>query len=162
MLLMLICGMQGCDASILLNNTATIVSEQQALPNNNSIRGLDVVNEIKTELEQVCPGVVSCADILTLAAEVSSVLVCLILYNMKSHFRLKKKLRSSSFVKSFFIKFVQSNNNIQMFIYCNICLIEGVYLLERIFMYHLTGSWSFFEIPLGKERQFNSKPNPCQ
>ena len=104
--------MQGCDASILLNNTATIVSEQQALPNNNSIRGLDVVNEIKTELDLVCPGVVSCADILTLAAEVSSVLVCLILYNMKSHFRLKKKLRSSSFVKSFFIKFVQSNNNI--------------------------------------------------
>ncbi|KAG5105195.1 hypothetical protein JHK82_042165 [Glycine max] len=68
------CFVQGCDASILLNNTATIVSEQQALPNNNSIRGLDVVNQIKTELEKACPGVVSCADILTLAAEVSSVL----------------------------------------------------------------------------------------
>jgi len=91
------CGMQGCDASILLNNTATIVSEQQALPNNNSIRGLDVVNQIKTELEKACPGVVSCADILTLAAEVSSVLVCLILGQ-------RKKLRSTSFVTSFFIK----------------------------------------------------------
>jgi len=68
--------MQGCDASILLNNTATIVSEQQALPNNNSIRGLDVVNDIKTAVENACPGVVSCADILTLAAEISSVLVC--------------------------------------------------------------------------------------
>jgi len=70
--------MQGCDASILLNNTATIVSEQQALPNNNSIRGLDVVNDIKTAVEKVCPKKVSCADILTLAAEVSSVLVRLI------------------------------------------------------------------------------------
>ncbi|KAL2341524.1 hypothetical protein Fmac_009464 [Flemingia macrophylla] len=64
----------GCDASILLNNTATIVSEQQAFPNNNSIRGLDVVNQIKTAVENACPGVVSCADILTLAAEISSVL----------------------------------------------------------------------------------------
>jgi len=70
--------MQGCDASVLLNNTATIVSEQQALPNNNSLRGLDVVNDIKTAVEKVCPKVVSCADILTLAAEVSSVLVRLI------------------------------------------------------------------------------------
>ncbi|KAK7331264.1 hypothetical protein VNO77_25484 [Canavalia gladiata] len=68
------CFVQGCDASILLNSTATIVSEQQALPNNNSIRGLDVVNQIKTEVENVCPSVVSCADILALAAQVSSVL----------------------------------------------------------------------------------------
>jgi len=70
------CGMlQGCDASVLLNNTATIESEQQALPNNNSLRGLDVVNDIKTAVEKACPGVVSCADILTLASEISSVLV---------------------------------------------------------------------------------------
>ncbi|XP_061373668.1 peroxidase A2-like [Gastrolobium bilobum] len=68
------CFVQGCDGSILLNNTATIVSEQQAAPNNNSIRGLDVVNQIKTAVENTCPGVVSCADILTLAAEASSVL----------------------------------------------------------------------------------------
>ncbi|KAK7331261.1 hypothetical protein VNO77_25481 [Canavalia gladiata] len=68
------CFVQGCDASILLNNTATIESEQQALPNNNSIRGLDVVNQIKTAVENACPGVVSCADILTLASEISSVL----------------------------------------------------------------------------------------
>jgi peroxidase len=30
------CFVQGCDASILLNNTDTIVSEQQAFGNNNS------------------------------------------------------------------------------------------------------------------------------
>ncbi|KAH1208888.1 U3 snoRNP-associated protein-like [Glycine max] len=68
------CFVQGCDASVLLNNTATIESEQQALPNNNSLRGLDVVNDIKTAVEKACPGVVSCADILTLASEISSVL----------------------------------------------------------------------------------------
>jgi len=65
----------------LLNNTATIVSEQQAFPNNNSLRGLDVVNQIKTAIESACPNTVSCADILALAAQASSVLVyiCLIL-----------------------------------------------------------------------------------
>ncbi|KAE9591581.1 hypothetical protein Lal_00038751 [Lupinus albus] len=71
------CFVLGCDASILLNNTDTptkIESEQQAAPNNNSIRGLDVVNQIKTAVEKACPGVVSCADILTLSAEISSVL----------------------------------------------------------------------------------------
>lgn len=67
---------QGCDGSVLLNNTATIDSEQDAVPNNNSIRGLDVVNDIKTAVEDACPATVSCADILTIAAEVSSVLVC--------------------------------------------------------------------------------------
>ncbi|CAJ1962928.1 unnamed protein product [Sphenostylis stenocarpa] len=68
------CFVQGCDASILLNSTSTIVSEQTAAPNNNSIRGLDVVNQIKTAVENACPGIVSCADILALAAEISSVL----------------------------------------------------------------------------------------
>ncbi|KAK7246125.1 hypothetical protein RIF29_40984 [Crotalaria pallida] len=71
------CFVLGCDASILLNNTDTptkIESEQDAFPNINSLRGLDVVNQIKTAVEAECPGVVSCADILTLAAEVSSVL----------------------------------------------------------------------------------------
>ncbi|XP_027932331.1 peroxidase A2-like [Vigna unguiculata] len=68
------CFVQGCDASVLLNNTATIESEQDALPNNNSIRGLDVVNNIKTALENSCPGTVSCADILAIAAQIGSVL----------------------------------------------------------------------------------------
>nr|AII99873.1 peroxidase [Cicer arietinum] len=68
------CFVQGCDASVLLNNSGTIVSEQQAFPNNNSLRGLDVVNKIKTAVENVCPNTVSCADILALAAQISSIL----------------------------------------------------------------------------------------
>jgi hypothetical protein len=62
-----------------LNETSTIVSEQGALPNNNSIRGLDVVNQIKTAVENACPNTVSCADILALGANISSVLVYFIL-----------------------------------------------------------------------------------
>ncbi|ESW19496.1 hypothetical protein PHAVU_006G130000 [Phaseolus vulgaris] len=68
------CFVQGCDASVLLNNTATIESEQEALPNNNSIRGLDVINNIKTAVEKSCPGKVSCADILAIAAQMGTVL----------------------------------------------------------------------------------------
>jgi hypothetical protein len=42
---------QGCDASVLLNKTATIDSEQDAAPNSNSLRGLDVINRIKAAVE---------------------------------------------------------------------------------------------------------------
>jgi peroxidase len=51
------------------------VSEQDAFPNINSLRGINVVNDLKTAVEKVCPNTVSCADILTLAAGISSVLV---------------------------------------------------------------------------------------
>ncbi|XP_028751631.1 peroxidase A2-like [Neltuma alba] len=68
------CFVQGCDASLLLNKTNTIDSEQDAFPNVNSIRGLDVVNNIKSAVEAACPATVSCADILAIAAEVSVIL----------------------------------------------------------------------------------------
>ncbi|KAI4348789.1 hypothetical protein L6164_009467 [Bauhinia variegata] len=66
------CFVNGCDASILLDVGGNItLSEKNAAPNNNSARGFDVVDNIKTSLENSCPGVVSCADILALAAEAS-------------------------------------------------------------------------------------------
>nr|CAD1832892.1 unnamed protein product [Ananas comosus var. bracteatus] len=65
------CFVQGCDGSILLVDSSTIQSEQDARPNKNSARGFNVVDDIKTAVEKACPGVVSCADILALAAEAS-------------------------------------------------------------------------------------------
>ncbi|KAK9683650.1 hypothetical protein RND81_10G156200 [Saponaria officinalis] len=62
------CFVDGCDGSILLDNSATIQSEKQAVPNNNSARGFEVVDHIKANLEKACPGVVSCADILAIIA----------------------------------------------------------------------------------------------
>ncbi|KAF2287733.1 hypothetical protein GH714_002491 [Hevea brasiliensis] len=61
------CFVRGCDASILLDSVGDTQTEKDTIPNQ-SLSGYDVIDEIKTELEKVCPGVVSCADILALAA----------------------------------------------------------------------------------------------
>ncbi|KAI4371271.1 hypothetical protein MLD38_019530 [Melastoma candidum] len=65
------CFVDGCDGSLLLDDSATIQSEKGAAPNANSARGFDVVDNIKSALESACPGVVSCADILAIASAVS-------------------------------------------------------------------------------------------
>ncbi|KAK2641405.1 hypothetical protein Ddye_023168 [Dipteronia dyeriana] len=66
------CFVDGCDGSNLLNDSKAdgIENEKRALPNL-SARGFEVVDEIKTALENVCPGIVSCADILAIAAQIS-------------------------------------------------------------------------------------------
>ena len=63
---------QGCDASILLDNSPSITSEKFVLQNNNSERGYEVIDQAKSAVEKVCPGVVSCADILAVAARDAS------------------------------------------------------------------------------------------
>ncbi|XVF68411.1 hypothetical protein PTKIN_Ptkin11bG0000900 [Pterospermum kingtungense] len=62
------CFVNGCDGSILLDDTSSFTGEKTAGPNNNSVRGFNVVDDIKAKVEKVCPGVVSCADILAIAS----------------------------------------------------------------------------------------------
>ncbi|CAM0946776.1 unnamed protein product [Alopecurus aequalis] len=59
--------MQGCDASILLNSTGAGAAEKDAPPNL-TLRGFDLIDRVKALVEEACPGVVSCADVLALAA----------------------------------------------------------------------------------------------
>ena len=63
-----VCTVQGCDASILFDDTATFTGEKNAGPNANSVRGYEVIDAIKTQVEASCNATVSCADILALAA----------------------------------------------------------------------------------------------
>ncbi|XP_074279401.1 peroxidase 9 [Silene latifolia] len=68
------CFVKGCDGSVLLDDTSSFVSEKSANPNANSLRGFEVIDEIKAQIEEVCPETVSCADIVALAARGSTVL----------------------------------------------------------------------------------------
>lgn len=62
------CFVNGCDGSVLLDDTSSLTGEKNALPNQNSIRGFNVIDAIKTRVEAACKATVSCADILALAA----------------------------------------------------------------------------------------------
>lgn len=77
--------LQGCDASILLDDVGSFVGEKNANPNRNSVRGFEVIDAIKTQVEASCNGTVSCADILALAARDGVFLVSI----------LKKKKKKS-------------------------------------------------------------------
>ncbi|PIN14194.1 Peroxidase [Handroanthus impetiginosus] len=68
------CFVDGCEGSILLDDTKDFNGEKSARPNRNSARGFDVIDNIKAEVEKSCPSVVSCVDILTLAAREAVVL----------------------------------------------------------------------------------------
>ncbi|PWA82379.1 peroxidase superfamily protein [Artemisia annua] len=59
------CFVEGCDGSILIdngNNSERIANGHQG------VRGYDVIENAKAQLESMCPGVVSCADIVAMAA----------------------------------------------------------------------------------------------
>ncbi|CAL5022958.1 unnamed protein product [Urochloa decumbens] len=63
------CFVNGCDASLLLDDTPATPGEKSAGANaGGSTFGFDLIDSIKTQVEAACPATVSCADILALAA----------------------------------------------------------------------------------------------
>ncbi|KAG6544205.1 hypothetical protein Mapa_014405 [Marchantia paleacea] len=61
------CWVAGCDASVMLMSTEENQAEKDAQENLSlSGDGFDAITQAKLAVEEVCPGVVSCADLITL------------------------------------------------------------------------------------------------
>lgn len=60
---------------MLLDDTITLQGEKKAPNNVNALKGFRMMDRIKNRLESECPGTVSCADILTIAARDAVLLV---------------------------------------------------------------------------------------
>ncbi|KVH89614.1 heme peroxidase [Cynara cardunculus var. scolymus] len=60
------CGVESCDASLLLDSTRRSLSEKET-DRSFGLRNFRYLETIKEAVERECPGVVSCADILVLS-----------------------------------------------------------------------------------------------
>ena len=84
------CFMRGCDTSVLIDGPNT----QKKAVANLGLGGYEVIDDAKTQFEAACPGVVSCADILALAA-CDSVVIWSLFYR-KSYLQTSSEINSSN------------------------------------------------------------------
>ncbi|CAN1262789.1 Lignin-forming anionic peroxidase [Linum perenne] len=82
------------DCFVQLDQSPTIQTEKAAPPNEKSVRGYEVIDAAKAQVERICPGVVSCADILAVAARDASAYVGGPSWNVKLGRRDSKDLQT--------------------------------------------------------------------
>ncbi|XP_074267293.1 peroxidase 57-like [Silene latifolia] len=68
------CYVRGCDASILIDPSNTNKETEKTAEPNLTIREFELIDKIKSKLEETCPQTVSCADIIALATRDAVVL----------------------------------------------------------------------------------------
>ncbi|KAG6551446.1 hypothetical protein Mapa_006869 [Marchantia paleacea] len=61
------CFVEGCDSSVLIDSTPENSAEKDGIPNQ-TLHGFEFIDMAKASIEAACPGVVSCADIVAIAA----------------------------------------------------------------------------------------------
>nr|POE54832.1 guanine nucleotide-binding protein subunit beta-like protein [Quercus suber] len=76
----------GCDASVLLDSTPNNTAEKDAPPDL-TLGGFNIIDDIKSEVEKTCPRIVSCADIVALAARDSVPFQIGLLHSSSTHCR---------------------------------------------------------------------------
>lgn len=69
---------QGCEGSILIEKG--VETDEKRAFGHQGVRGFDVIEKAKAEVEALCPGIVSCSDILALAARDALLLVYIYIY----------------------------------------------------------------------------------
>ncbi|GJT29246.1 heme peroxidase [Tanacetum coccineum] len=70
------CFVNGCDASILLDQTSTIDTEKNAAANVNSARGFEVIDRIKSEVDKICGRPVVSCDCIENCVDIERILCC--------------------------------------------------------------------------------------